>query len=47
MRIFWRLVENFTSVLEGAFIFLQLTVAGLVLGTLWAAKEIYDTWTLE
>lgn len=42
-----RLLDNATSVLEGALIFAQLTLAGLVLGLLWAGKEIFDTWTLE
>ena len=46
-RAFHRLADNAASVAEGAFIFLELTLAGLVLGVLWAAREIYDSWTLE
>lgn len=42
-----RLLDNATSLLEGAAIFAQLTFAGLALGVLWAGKEIFDTWTLE
>ena len=46
-KIALRLADNAVSVLEGALIFVQLTLAGLVLGVLWAGKEIFDTWTLE
>lgn len=46
-RLAGRLWENFCSVLEGLYLWCLGIVGGLLVGIGWAAREIYDTWTLE
>jgi hypothetical protein len=44
VKYVYRIGRNIQSVLEGAFLFLELSIGGLILGLSWSIWEIWEDW---